>query len=94
MTATIISKPVTPPTIAQVQQESELLEQMLRADIHEHLINYAHTLGISPFQALNQLVLQSLIQNVTATIKARYVLPDWKQRPGIDKLMNDVLGRN
>ena len=91
MKATIIGKPVTPPSIAQVQTESELLEQILRADIHEWLMDYARTMGLSPFQSLNQCVLQAIAQQINAVIKARYV-SDHKDNRTMDKIMRDAAG--
>ncbi len=67
----VIGKPQLEPTIAQVQTESEILEKILKPDLHENLMEYAYRIGVSPFWALNNLVFRALLNNMADAIKAR-----------------------
>lgn len=69
---TAAGMPLAPPPIEVVKRESAILEQILKPDLHEIVIQESLRYNISPFHMLNNYVFESALRHIMAKVQTEY----------------------
>jgi len=89
----VIGKSTEPLNMTQVRRESEILEEILKPDLHEFIMQKVCEFNQPPFRILNDYVLKGITPELFAHYKANVAMLDKETlaaHPGTDRLIEDI----